>query len=184
MNLVPLRKERCPNHQDTRVDVLSRTTHRMHQCADVALEQRPGLGHVSEAVALPCAMTYTGGTVQGRSGQPGQSGAAVGGSPWPSGQDCGPPGSREPVAQPGCNGARSKAARVPAEPGTILPLCAWLLGAEETKRKCQERVNQTRYSVTITSFSGLLGPRAPRAQAGHLRGAHSRSWGPVARVCC
>lgn len=97
-------------------------------------------------------------------------GPQLGESLWPSGQDCGPPGPREPVAQPGCNGARSKAARVPAEPGTILRLCARLLGAEETKRKCQERVNQTRYSVTITSFSGLLGPRAPRAQAGHLRG--------------
>lgn len=116
--------------------------------------------------------------------RPGQAGTAVGGSPWPSGQDCGPPGPREPVPQPGCNGARSKAARVPAEPGTILRLCARLLGAEETKRKCQERVNQTRYSVTITSFSGLLGPRAPRAQAGHLRRAHSRSGGPVAQVCC
>lgn len=114
----------------------------------------------------------------------GRAGVAVGGSPWPSGQDCGPPGPREPVAQPGCNGARSKAARVPAEPGTILRLCARLLGAEETKRKCQERVNQTRYSVTITSFSGLLGPRAPRAQAGHLRGAHNRwSWRSIARVC-
>lgn len=118
-------------------------------------------------------MIYTDGAVLGRSGRPGQAGAAVGGSPWPSGQDCGPPGPREPVAQPGCNGARSKAARVPAEPGTILRLCARLLGAEETKRKCQERVNQTRYSVTITSFSGLLGPRAPCAQAGHLRGGPS-----------
>lgn len=48
--------------------------------------------------------------------------------------------------------------RVPAEPGTIPRLCARLLGAGETKRKCQERVNQTRYSVTITSLSGLLGP--------------------------
>lgn len=73
--------------------------------------------------------------------------------------------------------------RVPAEPGTIPRLCARLLGAGETKRKCQKRVNQTRYSVTITSLSGLLGPCAPRAQAGHLRGAHSRYWGPVLWVC-
>lgn len=64
--------------------------------------------------------------------------------------------------------------RVPAEPGTIPRLCALLLGAGETKRKCQEHVNQTRYSVTITSLSGLPGPAhpsAPRSQAGHLRGA-------------
>lgn len=52
--------------------------------------------------------------------------------------------------------------RVPAEPGTIPRLCALLLGARETKRKCQEHVNQTRYSVTITSLSGLPGPGHPR----------------------
>lgn len=51
--------------------------------------------------------------------------------------------------------------RVPAESGTILRLCALLLGAGETKRKCQEHVNQTRYSVTITSLSGLPGPQNP-----------------------
>lgn len=128
-------------------------------------------------------MTYTGVTVLGRSDQarPGRRGGDPCG---PVARTAGLPGPCEPVAQPGCNGERSKAVRVPAEPGTILRLCARLLGAEETKRKCQERVNQTRYSATITSFSGLLGPRAPRAQAGHLRGAHSRSRGPVARVCC
>lgn len=80
--------------------------------------------------------------------------------------------SLEPVAQPGCNGGRSKAARVPAEPGTIPSLCAPLLGAQETKGKCQGHVNQARYSATITSLSGL---QAPGAQAGHLRG------GPRAR---
>lgn len=52
--------------------------------------------------------------------------------------------------------------RVPAESGTILRFCALLLGAGETKRKCQEHVNQTRYSVTITSLSGLPGPQNPR----------------------
>lgn len=182
---MPLRKETCPNRQDTRVDRCSVPHHPPHASVRgrrPGAETRPWARFGGRC--LPCTMTYTGGKVQGRSGRPGQFGAAVGRSPWPSGQDCGPPGPREPVAQPGCNGARSKAARVPAEPGTILRLCARLLGAEETKRKCQERVNQTRYSVTITSFSGLPGPCAPRAQAGHLRGAHSRSWGPVARVCC
>lgn len=51
--------------------------------------------------------------------------------------------------------------RVPAEPGTIPRLCELLLGAGETKGKCQEHVNQTRYSVTITSLSGLPGPQHP-----------------------
>lgn len=71
-----------------------------------------------------------------------------------------------------CNGGRSKAAPCPAEPRTIPPLCLLLLGAQETKRKCKEHVNQTRYSTTITSLSDsqpstpkhprqALGPAAP-----------------------
>lgn len=76
--------------------------------------------------------------------------------------------------------------RVPAEPGTILRLCALLLGAQETKSKCQEHVNQTRYSVTITSLSGLPGrstPGAPRAQAQHLRGALAPALGTGRPLC-
>lgn len=52
---------------------------------------------------------------------------------------------------------------VPVETGTIPCLCELLLGAQETKRKCQEHVNQTRYSVTITSLSGLPGPEHTRS---------------------
>lgn len=76
--------------------------------------------------------------------------------------------------------------RVPAESGTIPRLCELLLGAGETKGKCQEHVNQTRYSVTITSLSGLPGPQhpgAPRAQTGHLRGALARVLGTDRPLC-
>lgn len=97
------------------------------------------------------------------------------------GRRCGP--ARPPAAarpqpsslsrSPAVMVADQRLPRVPVEPGTIPRLCALLLGARETKRKCQEHVNQTRYSVTITSLSGLPGPEhpgAPRAQARHLHG--------------
>lgn len=73
--------------------------------------------------------------------------------------------------------------RVPAESGTILRLCALLLGAGETKRKCQEHVNQTRYSVTITSLSGLPGPqkpqRTPHTGPDTCAGPSRPPWGPT-----
>lgn len=103
------------------------------------------------------------------------------------------PGLRAPLSRPpaaGCPGpaslSRSPAVmvadqrlpRVPAEPGTIPRLCALLLGARETKGKCQEHVNQTRYSVTITSLSGLPGPQhpwsTPRAGPTPARGPRAR----------
>lgn len=83
------------------------------------------------------------------------------------GRDRGPPRAGEPVAQPRCSGGRSKAAPCPRGARTIPRLCALLLGARETKRKCQEHVNQTRYSATITSLSGLPGPRAPPPHPAH-----------------
>lgn len=102
------------------------------------------------------------------------------------------PGLRAPLVRPPAAGcpepaslSRSPAVmvadqrlpRVPAEPGTIPRLCALLLGAGETKGKCQEHVNQTRYSVTITSLSGLPGPqhpwRTPHAGRTPARGPHA-----------
>lgn len=158
-------------------------------CDQRALGQRlAGSGHYSEAAALPLAMSYTRVAVLRSGGA-----VAVGARP---GRQFGGGGSSGPGARTAglpdpASLSRSQAVmvqdqrlpRVPAEPGTIPRLCARLLGAGETKRKCQKRVNQTRYSVTITSLSGLLGPCAPRTQAGHLRGAHSRYWGPVVWIC-
>lgn len=98
-----------------------------------------------------------------------------------------PPAARRPEParlsrSPAVMVADQRRPRVPAEPGTIPRLCALLLGARETKRKCQEHVNQTRYTVTITSLSGLPGPstpahpaRRPDTCAGPLR----PPWGPA-----
>lgn len=71
---------------------------------------------------------------------------------------------------------------VEPEPGTIPRLCALLLGARETKRKCQEHVNQTRYTVTITSLSGLPGPSTPVHPAHRpdtCAGPSRTLWGPA-----
>lgn len=104
-------------------------------------------------------------------GAPSLPGGARPGSEEPSG-----PGLRAPLARPPAAGrpepaslwrspavmvADQRLPRVPVEPGTIPRLCELLLGARETKGKCQEHVNQTRYSVTITSLSGLPGPQHP-----------------------
>lgn len=123
------------------------------------------------------------------SGGPGRHHPHLGSRTAAGAREPGGPGLRAPLARPPAAGrlepaslsrcpavmvADQRLPRVPAEPGTIPRFCALLLGAGETKRKCQEHVNQTRYSVTITSLSGLPGPEhpgAPRAQARHLRGA-------------
>lgn len=143
----------------------------------ITLGQRPAdSGHHSEAAALPFSMSYARVAVlgEGGSGRPGQARAAVGDSTGPVARTAGLPDPASLSRSQAVMVQDQRLPRVPAEPGTIPRLCARLLGAGETKRKCQERVNQTRYSVTITSLSGLLGPCAPRAQAGHLRGAHSQ----------
>lgn len=129
-------------------------------------------------------------------GAPSLPGGARLGAGEPSGS-----GLRAPLARPPAAGrpepaslsrsppvmvADQRLPRVPAESGTIPRLCELLLGAGETKGKCQEHVNQTRYSVTITSLSGLPGPQhpgAPRAQARHLRGALARVLGTDRPLC-
>lgn len=106
----------------------------------------------------------------GRSQRSGGRGGGWGRGRSPVGPDCGPAlppaaGRPEPASlsrSPTVMVADQRLPRVPAESGTILRLCALLLGAGETKRKCQEHVNQTRYSVTITSLSGLPGPQNPQ----------------------
>lgn len=101
-------------------------------------------------------------------GRPGRSGRRGGGRGGPGSPVAGTvptAGRPEPASlarSPAAMLADQRLPRVPAEPGTIPRLCALLLGAQETKRKCQEHVNQTRYSVTITSLSGLPAP-TPRA---------------------
>lgn len=183
---MPLRKETCPSDQDTRVGVPSRASHRLRSTCPGAETSRlrtlfggccPSLGDELHA----CSGTEK----WGSSGRRGQARAAVwgGGSSGPGARTTGLPDPASLSRSQAVMVQDQRLPRVPAEPGTIPRLCARLLGAGETKRKCQKRVNQTRYSVTITSLSGLLGPCAPRTQAGHLRGAHSRYWGPVVWVC-
>lgn len=101
----------------------------------------------------------------GRSGRSGRRGGERGGPGSPVAGTVPSAGRPEPASlarSPAVMVADQRLPRVPAEPGTIPRLCALLLGAQETKRKCQEHVNQTRYSVTIRP-SGVFQAPAPRA---------------------
>ncbi|KAK1341970.1 hypothetical protein QTO34_016722 [Cnephaeus nilssonii] len=122
---------------------------------------RGGQGPAGTALGGPLRAQRPSGRGRGRAGEPVAGTAPTAGRPEPASL------ARSPAVMV----ADQRLPRVPAEPGTIPRLCALLLGAQETKRKCQEHVNQTRYSVTITSLSGLPGPSTPGTQARHLRGA-------------
>lgn len=188
---MPLRKETCPSDQDIRVGVPSRASHRLRSTcghcpgAETSRLRTPFGGCCPSLVDELHACSGT--EKWGSSGRRGQARAAVvvvvGDSSDPVSRTAGLPDPASLSRSQAVMVQDQRLPRVPAEPGTIPRLCTRLLGAGETKRKCQKRVNQTRYSVTITSLSGLLGPCAPRTQAGHLRGAHSRYWGPVVWVC-